>query len=210
MLIERHISDSSTVALWFLLLFLIFAFLFRYGNNRLQDIVAAFFSDKVLIKKQKEEYFMKNYPSLLMFIIAWLAIGLSIYFPLKHALNIPVVGLFVGLFLFPWIKVVAVNIMSVIISARATIFRPLYLLDFISYQTAGLFLVFALPLLLWISPEQFLNVALGILSFFVFYRIIRGLIISIKSKAPLFYIILYFCALEMLPLLFLVKVITIS
>jgi hypothetical protein len=210
MLIERHISDSSAVALWFLLLFLMFAFLFRYGNRRLQDIVAAFFSDKVLVKKQKEEYFMKNYPSLFMFIMAWIAIGLSIYFPLKNTLNIPVVGLYVALFLLPWIKVLVVNILSVIISPRATIFRPLYLLDFISYQTAGLFLVFALPLLLWISPEQFLNVVLGILSFFIFYRIMRGLIISIKAKAPLFYIILYFCALELLPLLFLVKVITIS
>jgi hypothetical protein len=65
-------------------------------------------------------------------------------------------------------------------------------------------------LLLWITHEQFLNVVLGILSFFIFYRLIRGLIISIKAKAPLFYIILYFCALEMLPLLFLVKMISIS
>jgi hypothetical protein len=210
MLIERHISDSSTVALWFLVLFLAFAFIFRYGNKRLQDIVAAFFSDKVLIKKQKEEYFMKNYPSLLMFIMAWLAIGLSIYFPLKQTLNIPVGFLFLSLFLLPWLKVVVVNITAVIISPRATIFRPLYLLDFISYQTAGLFLVFTLPLLLWITHEQFLNVVLGILSFFIFYRLIRGLIISIKAKAPLFYIILYFCALEMLPLLFLVKMISIS
>jgi len=206
MLIERHISDSSTVALWFLVLFLAFAFIFRFGNRRIQDIFASFFSEKVFLKKIKEEYFLKSYTAGIMYVVAGIAIVLNLLYSLKSTIDVKVFSLAFLVIVSPWIKVFLASVVSLFISNRNTILLPIYIFELVTYLVAGITLIFTLPMLLWLPPNQHINIVVGILLFVTLFRIIKSAVLAFKAKISLFYIILYFCALEMLPFLVLMKV----
>jgi uncharacterized membrane protein len=140
-----------------------------------------------------------------MFVMTALAIVLNVYFATKENTSIVLFPLIVVAFASPWLKVFSAMFVSKVVSSHSTVLRPLYLLDMVMYLSLGVVLVFALSLLLWISPAQHLNIVVGILIFFTAIRLVKSLRLAIKSKISLFYIILYFCTLEALPVLFIAK-----
>jgi hypothetical protein len=75
-------------------------------------------------------------------------------------------------------------------------------------HTIGLFLF---PILLFSQYWQanpFIWIALGLISILLIYRFLRSISIGLSNtKFPVFYLILYLCTLEILPLLWLIKVI---
>ena len=64
-------------------------------------------------------------------------------------------------------------------------------------------LVYSLLLLVWTFnvqwKETFIYIFFGITLFLWFYRFLRGFIFAFRKGAPWYYIILYFCTLEILP-----------
>jgi len=73
----------------------------------------------------------------------------------------------------------------------------------------GLFMlpvVMCLAFVKQISPLVFIYSGFGLISVFLFTRLARGLIIGFNSmRVSKFYLFLYLCTLEFLPLLFAVK-----
>ncbi|MCQ2959838.1 MAG: DUF4271 domain-containing protein [Bacteroidales bacterium] len=59
-----------------------------------------------------------------------------------------------------------------------------------------------------ISPNLLLNIGYILIGLFFAFRIYREIQISLKNKISIFYIFLYFCTLEILPILLLVKILS--
>lgn len=57
-----------------------------------------------------------------------------------------------------------------------------------------------------VTPEHIIYLGFSLGGFFYLMRLIRGVVISLKQKISVFYLILYLCALELGPLLLLYKV----
>ena len=75
-------------------------------------------------------------------------------------------------------------------------------------HTIGLFLFPVLLFALYFQANPFIWIALGITSILLAYRFMRSISIGLlNTKFPVFYLILYLCTLEILPLLLLIKVI---
>jgi hypothetical protein len=75
-------------------------------------------------------------------------------------------------------------------------------------HTIGLFLFPVLLFSQYWQAQPFIWIALGIASTLLIYRFLRSISIGLSNtKFPVFYLILYLCTLEILPLLLLIKVI---
>jgi len=97
------------------------------------------------------------------------------------------------------------------ISGKRTLFAE-YLNNIYSfYRLIGIVLI---PLVVAISylpfsvPSTLINTGLGIVGFVFIFRIISLLIIFIRGGVPIFYFLLYLCALEILPGSILIKLMT--
>jgi hypothetical protein len=94
------------------------------------------------------------------------------------------------------------------VSGEKEVFR-----EYISVITAGWFLsglsFFCISLLILftkiIRPDLFIMAGAGIFALLYFYRIIRLLVIFLRRRVTILYFILYLCALEVLPVLILLK-----
>jgi hypothetical protein len=58
------------------------------------------------------------------------------------------------------------------------------------------------------SAQWVISIGIGLFVLFYFFRILRGIQIGIKNRLSLFYLFLYLCALEILPLMLLYKFVT--
>lgn len=75
-------------------------------------------------------------------------------------------------------------------------------------HTTGLFIFPVLFLIFYWQSQPFTWIALGIFSMLLIYRFVRSIIIGISNtKFSVFYLILYLCTLEILPVAILVKLI---
>ncbi len=87
-----------------------------------------------------------------------------------------------------------------------------YLISIYQSYRFSSFFIFVVTLLLvytvFCPPRACIIAGLSIFAVFYVYRIIRLLIIFIKRDISIFYLILYFCALEILPVLIIVKYLT--
>ncbi|MFZ0281118.1 MAG: DUF4271 domain-containing protein, partial [Bacteroidales bacterium] len=77
-----------------------------------------------------------------------------------------------------------------------------------SYRFSSTFIFIILVILVYTSilpPGVCLTAGLIVLGIFYFYRVLRLLLIFIKKDISILYLILYLCALEILPVLILLK-----
>ncbi len=75
-------------------------------------------------------------------------------------------------------------------------------------HTTGILLFPVILLIVYFQEQPFMWIALGLISILLTYRFIRSISIGLSNtKFSVFYLILYLCTLEILPLLLLIKVI---
>jgi len=105
-------------------------------------------------------------------------------------------------------------IKTLLIQVTGIIFKTLdqahsYRLNSLIFNhTTGLFLFPVLLISLYWQLSPFIWIAFGVFSILLIYRFLRSIIIGLSNtKFPVFYLILYLCTLEILPLLLLIKVI---
>ena len=81
---------------------------------------------------------------------------------------------------------------------------------FLYNKVYGLLLIPIVALLPFVSPSMaqiIIAIGAGLFVLFYFFRILRGIQIAFKNRLSIFYLFLYLCALEILPLLVLYKLI---
>ena len=115
---------------------------------------------------------------------------------------------FICVLFFYLIKALLYWITGVIIRSESEINETLSNYN-IFYRTLGILLlpiIIAIPYVPDSTPEILIYCGLALFLTSFILRIIRGFVISFKMKLSLFYSFLYFCVLEILPLLYLFKV----
>lgn len=205
MLIERYISNSGAVVIAFYVLFFFFALMFKYSNKNALALVGAFLSNRSFDKKTQEEYFIRNYVSILFFVVGVVSIALSLFFVFNESLSNAPFEYFLAPLVYVMIRIAVIYFFSNIISSRANVLKPILHYEVLFVQLLGLVLSFALMMQLWLNQTQQLTIVFSIMGIAIIYKWIKQLRISFLAHISLFYIILYFCALEIVPLLFLIK-----
>ena len=112
---------------------------------------------------------------------------------------------FISVLLFYFIKNLLYWISGVFVASENDILETLSNYN-IFYRTLGIIIlpiIFSIPYVPEYVPEILIYSGLGLFGFIFILRIIRGFVISFRIKLSLFYSFLYFCVLEILPMLYL-------
>lgn len=213
------IFREGTVAYWpGILLFVVFAL---YVSIKVSDpkkfmkVFASVFSMQAAKQLLREDYKLNRRVSIFLsfgFVIsaAFMAYIANNYFDLilKETQAIYQFLFFVGIIIAMYfIKYITTYLLSYIIGENE-LGKEYFFNVFIYNQTAGVILF---PVVLCIlfskfSPEWFLYPGIIICGVFFMLRLFRGLVISVSEQnVGVLYIFLYFCGLEILPLLVLIK-----
>ncbi|NVO19083.1 MAG: DUF4271 domain-containing protein [Bacteroidetes bacterium] len=115
------------------------------------------------------------------------------------------VFIFIGLIVYIAVKTTLIQATGIIFKTREE--SHAYRLNTLIFNhTIGISVFPVILFSLFFQVTPFLWIAAGIASILLFYRFLRGTLIGFSnSKFPVFYLILYLCTLEILPLVLLIK-----
>ena len=224
----KHLRDGSEIPFrplhddWILLIILVATFLFalirKSSDNIMQGLGRFFLFRGVNDPSSRDTTGLFSWESTINNLISFLVLGLFGYSAASYYNLIP--AILAGIIF--WIISVAIIISAVTIrhvlcliigiaSGEKDTFRE-YLLGVYQYYRFSSLLIFVLIILMsytTIFPiKTFFDAGLIVLATFYLIRILRLFMIFIKRNISLFYLILYLCALEILPVLILVKYIS--
>ncbi|HYK75500.1 MAG TPA: DUF4271 domain-containing protein [Daejeonella sp.] len=209
-------AGESWILAVVLSLVLFFAILKSAFSKELASIVQSFYSNRVLSQINKEDNLFSSWPFFFLYLLFGLTIGMWLYLSGKYLhfdfsfsgfewfliLSVSVIGLFtlkilalrmLG-FLFGIQKLVKEYVVVLYLSYfnTAIIFLPLIIgLSLSPYNYAEIYSYLAILLLIIVIVVQFLRTGVNVLSNYQF---------------PKIYLFIYLCALEICPLLILIKV----
>ncbi len=205
---SRHTFNTEWVFFTFMIC-LLFAGIYIYKNsNRISQLFKAFlvphFTNQLIRDGNIiREFFI--YPLLLVYLTS---LYLLITFILSHFFNYDVglakgILIFLFLFFFFLFKIVGINIIGKVFQTSSETTE--YLTNYIIFSVVfGMFLFPFVFFLIYITPTfsiLLIYIILTILVLTNFYRTIRGLIIGLNSKRyNLYYLFLYLCTIEILPI----------
>lgn len=201
MLIERAISDSAFIALFFLIIFLIFGGVKKLSPNRFNAVYTSFFSTREFNQHLKEEFFLKNAPVFILSVTTSFVLALT-FTLISNKSNfyvIPVLAL--GVIAFFSFKVGITYVLGKVSTTKSKYAKGVYTIEIISIIVLGGLLSLLIPLEIFYSLKKMEGWVLLLVSIIYGVKIVKQFLYSIENKTSLFYIILYFCALEIIPLL---------
>lgn len=178
------------------------------------NIIYSYFNERVLAQLSKEDNVLTSWPYIFLYIIFSCSLGLFVllYFSVKQDIALLTINNFARLSLLIGVlfvaKLLLIRIISVIFEIEK-IARDYITVLYVVYFNSMLFLVPLLVLAIFIPffYIDYLMILFAAGVFFLFsYRVIRtalGLLGNLKFS--MFYLILYLCALEIAPILILVK-----
>ncbi len=95
------------------------------------------------------------------------------------------------------------------LSGETDLFNEYLVSIYQSYRFSSIFIFIILVILVYTSllpPRSVFSAGLTVLGIFYFYRVLRLSLIFMKKNISILYLILYLCALEILPVLIIVEV----
>ncbi len=199
-----------------IILLLFFAILRNAFYKQLSAMMHAFFSNRVLGQINKEENFFNSWPFVFLYLLFGFTIGMFLYqcgryFQLSYGysgfnwflrLSFMVIGLYT-------LKILIVRILGFLFDAGKMVKEYISIL-YMSYFNAALFF---LPVVIafTLTPARFAPyyiylsfLLIGFIFFFQFLRAITNILSGYRF--PKVYLFIYLCALEICPLLILIKV----
>ncbi len=224
----KHLKPGSDIPVqplhhdWVLIVILIVAFLFSIirttSKNVLPGIFRFFLFRGISDPASRDIGGLFHWQSTILNLISFLVIGLFAFFTATYYNFIParVTGIIFWL-ISSGIIIIAVTLRHVICvitgnaSGEKEVFKEYLVAVYQSYRFSALFLFIIIILMSYtvIFPVRFCFIS-GITLFGLMYliRIIRLFVIFINRNISIFYLILYLCALEILPVVISVKYIT--
>lgn len=198
------------------LAFVLFVALYVYNRKRLNQIIKAFYLNRVANQLAREEVSLVNRTTILLSIVFLSSISLftlqlinyyQISLPIDKFYLIWIIPLLVTLSYF--FKIITIKLMGFIFKIPTEANNYIFTI-FLFINALGLFI---LPMVVGIAfikqapPEFFINLGLLIIGLFLLTRMIRGVIIGVNSlRVSNIYLFLYLCTLEILPIFVLVKI----
>ncbi len=211
---ERHIGEPWLVGV-ILSLLLFFALLKRLFSKEVEVILQSLISNRIMNQISKDGNIFASRPFVLFFILFGFTIGTLLYlagryFQLSYSysgiqwlciLSLSVIGLFA-------MKIVLVMFAGFLFDVQkpAKEYASILYLTYFNAAILYLPLIFAFAL----TPERYaqvyLYIAIGLLLLVFCFQFLRaGANILSGYKFPIMYLIIYLCALEVCPLLILIK-----
>lgn len=198
--------------LFFYLLFLLgfFAWVRMYYGNIMSQTVQASTNFQVAVRMFKDKSLLQNQLDTILYVIYFLSMAYFLYF-LEERKGIQLYGLQgVTLYLFNLAlltgifigRVFLLNVLGSLFN-QMTLFREYLYHIFIFNKLMGILI---LPMLLFvvytrgIFQEVVIWASLAGIGAILIMRIIRGIAFSLKKDISIFYMFLYLCALEIVPL----------
>ncbi|MCD0487725.1 DUF4271 domain-containing protein [Pedobacter sp. MC2016-14] len=198
-------------------LLLLFAILKNSFSRQLQTIVQAFFSDRILNNLNKEDNLFTSWPFLLLFIQFGFTIGMFIYltsqyygigyldngFRLLFSMSVIIIVLYA-------FKILLLRMLGYIFNIQKPVHEYISIL-YLSYFNISLLFI-PLVVAFALSPLKYgiyyIAISVVVLAIIFAFQFIRaGVNILSHHRFSKVYLFLYFCALEICPILILIKVI---
>lgn len=199
-------------------LLVLFAVLKNAFGKQLSAVVQSFYSNRALSNLNKEDNLVTSWSFLLLFVQFGFTIGMFFYLAAQHqALPKAIQGGFsfffsvsVGVILLYLLKIVCLRVIGFVFNLQKPLNQYVSIL-YLSYFNASLLFIpitiaFALSAEKYASAYILLGIAALVL-IFVFQAIRAAVNILSQYRFPKLYLILYFCTLEICPILILIKAI---
>lgn len=211
-------QEKYSRPIWVLVL--IFSFIVSIGlirlffYNNFYNIVYGFYNNRVLAQVNREDSIATSWPYILLYIVLTLCLGLFMTMYRSYALQVEgmeflmFLKISVGIALLFLLKIIVLRFLGFLFEVERSA-RDYSVFLFLFYFNSVLIL---LPLLLFVvfMPFYYFNYVLFLFIIIVcvlfFYRFLRILLSLIDGlRFSIFYLILYLCAVEIAPILILVK-----
>lgn len=211
------VRKDSWVLISLFTIILIFAIIKRAFEKQLWIIIQAFFSNRTLANMNKEENLLTSWPFILLFVLFGFNFGLISYLSVPQAqINLGgsgiqlFVNLAIGIILLYALKIVVLRGLGIFFNLQKPIGEYISIL-FVTYFNVSLVFL-PLALIFTFSTESNLadfRLISSIILFVLFaFQLIRaGIMILSQNRFSKVYLFLYFCTLEICPILILIKAI---
>ena len=196
-------------------LLIFFAFLKNFFDKQLTLIFQSFFSNRVLGNVNKEDNLFTSWQFLLLFVHFGFTIGLFFYLAGRHyglafvnngfqafvSISIAVIILYI-------LKIVALKLLGFFFNIQRPIHEYVSILYLTYFNSSFLFMPLVIAFAL--SPAQYgkfyMATAIILLAIIFAFQLIRaGINILSQNRFSKVYLLLYFCTLEICPILILIK-----
>ena len=213
-------KSRSSSANWMLIVILgvllVLGAVRQLNNKRLLSFISAFFASRFAGQLQREEYAVNNRTTAALLTSFVLVFSLFLFQLGEVAGFIPAASSPLAIYLYICLGVVSVYLVKIaVVRILAFIFKAeneaagyiFYILLF--NQLLGIVLlpvVMGLTFIRNFDPWYLVYCGLIIFSIFFIYRILRGVLLGLsKPGISRFYLFLYLCTLEFLPVIFVIK-----
>jgi hypothetical protein len=211
-LIERNQSTLWIAMIGLGISFALLA-LSKIGTNSLLSIFfKIIFKNNSILKIINEEYALTNFSSFILFLNFILTTSLLTYLSFLHVqidINnkliyfLPLFPIYIFLWPLLWFHLIG------IVSKESKVFNENKKNAIVLSQITGF--IFSFLLLIWTFNLRFSNLFMIVFILIVLllwlFKIFRGIIFSFQHGVAWYYIILYFCTLEILPLILFLNII---
>jgi hypothetical protein len=206
---------ETWILLVIILLMLLFGMLIKAFPKQISSIIESFYSNRMLNQISKEGNVFSSWPFLFFYILFGFTIAMFLYLSGKYLLIeyefdgfdwfLILTGIVIGLFS---LKIVVLRILAFLFDLEKMVKEYTSIL-YLSYFNAA---IIFLPLIVAFSltPYRFADIfsylAIIMVAFIFIFQFIRaGALILTNYQFPKVYLIIYLCALEICPLLILLK-----
>jgi len=209
--ISNHGWVTGIIAICF-----IFYSIAHYGYfKRMQQIFKAFFAGRLFSQLSREGGFLNERVSLFLFISFLLSLSLFFYKIAEFYYHVPgsffssfllYLEILAGVIFFYLLKLGLLNVIGFIFKTGKEVAD--YILNvFILGQVAGVVLLPVIVLVSYTQSEFVIYAGLALLLLLNLYSLLRGVTMAAsKVKISVYYLFLYLCTLEILPLFLIAKV----
>lgn len=198
-------------------LLVLFAILKNTFAKQLNSVVQSFYSNRALTNLNKEDNLITSWSFLLLFIQFGFTIGMFLYLAARFKSLAQVhqgfeffVSISIGVILLYLLKIVVLRIIGFIFDVQKPMHQYISILYLSYFNTSLLFvpiiIAFALSPVQYGSIYVFVGLAALVL-IFIFQFIRAAVNILSHHRFPKLYLFLYFCTLEICPILILIKAI---
>lgn len=195
--------------------YIMFVWLYVSNRKRLNQIVMGLYAGRYANQLAREEVSMGN--RVMIFLSALFVFTMSLFFyqTATYFGLLPVNGMWsiffiIALVIFSvyGIKLLVIKMLGFLFETQKEI-REYIISIFLFCNAVGLFMlpvVICLAFLKQVDPTVFIYTGVAIIVIFFLSRLVRGVIIGLSStRVSKFYLFLYLCTLEMVPLAIMVK-----
>ena len=215
---HKSIEKNTMNPAWISGIILLCFFLFAIGQysyfRRMQQIFKAFFANRLFNQLSRDGGLYREQISIFLFSSFILGLSLFIFniyhFYFSHPSSFTTdilffIKIFFAVLAFYLLKMGLFNFTGILF--KATKEASDYTLNiFIFGQIAGVILLPVIVLVTYMHSELVIYAGLSLLASLYFYRLFRGIIItSSNAKISVYYLFLYLCTLEILPLILISK-----